>query len=69
MPLQLTPPTYIRESNTLQVPLSTLFLAPNAAFLEAVANERNAIHPETISGKSINIGTPAIIRSFDTISK
>ena len=68
MPPQHTPPTYTKESNTLQVPLSTLFLAGNAAFIEGAASERNTTHSATIAGKLINISLPAILWSFDTIS-
>ena len=36
--------------------------------LKEDASELNPAHSEIITGKLINISTPAIIRSFDTIS-
>lgn len=33
------------------------------------ASELNSTHSETIAGKPMNISTPAILWSFDTISK
>ncbi len=43
-------------------------LSLNASFLKDDASELNLTHSETIAGNLINISTPAILWSFDTIS-
>ena len=43
-------------------------LSLNASFLKDDASELNSTYSETIAGNLINISTPAILWSFDTIS-
>ena len=43
-------------------------LSLSASFLKDDASELNLIRSETMAGKLINISTPAILWSFDTIS-